>query len=145
MNALERLRFALEAQGRRHPLLRTVLLLVLLAGSFALNRLVNPAVPAGTPGILELQVAGTRETVDSLLAAASRPVLANALAWDYLFIVLYGLLLPALLVLFRPAGDLASWDRWAPRLVLLAAALDVVRSQCESLKVLGSYPKAEAT
>ena len=30
MNALERLRFALEAQGRRHPLLRTVLLLVLL-------------------------------------------------------------------------------------------------------------------
>ena len=74
------------------------------------------------PGILYRVLGGFAERGLNMTKIESRP--SRRRVWEYIFFV-----------------DVDGHERDAP----VAAALNAVRSQCESLKVLGSYPKGEAT
>lgn len=63
-------------------------LLITLVAFIVLRRIIAP--PAGLPGMVEIQLAGTRETLVSLLRAADHAALRRALLWDTAFIPLYG-------------------------------------------------------
>lgn len=128
MKRLHALRERLDRLDDRLPWFKYAGLALLIALSWWLSTRANPPVPAGTPGILELQVAGTQETVASLLAAADRPTLRGALYWDYPLIALYGLGLPLLLILFRADDEPSRWDRHVPWLPVIAAGLDLVQN-----------------
>jgi hypothetical protein len=128
MNQLKTLRVRLAAWAARNAWARYLALLALVVSAWSLHRLVNPTTFHGTPGIVELQMAGTRETADSLLAAADRAAMAAALAWDYLLVACYSVLLPLCLVLFGPPDEVSPLDRYAPALPVLAGLLDAVQN-----------------
>ena len=72
------------------------------------------------PGILYRVLGGFADRGLNMTKIESRP--SRRRAWEYIFFV-----------------DVDGHERDAA----VAAGLDAVRSQCESMKVLGSYPKAE--
>ena len=73
------------------------------------------------PGILYRVLGAFAERGLNMTKIESRP--SRRRAWEYIFFV-----------------DIDGHERDEA----VAQALEVVRGQCESLKVLGSYPKAEA-
>jgi chorismate mutase/prephenate dehydratase len=74
------------------------------------------------PGILYRVLGSFAERGLNMTKIESRP--SRRRAWEYVFFV-----------------DIDGHEQDPP----VRAALDAVRGECESLKVLGSYPKAEAT
>lgn len=65
--------------------------LILPVAFVILQKMISPA--PGLPGMVEIQLAGTRETLVSLLRAADHVAVRQALLWDTIFILVYGAVL----------------------------------------------------
>jgi hypothetical protein len=133
------MRAPIEAHGTALWVLLAVALALAFLGTIMMGHQAKIMKEAGGPGIVPFEKAGTTKNARAILSQWGEQGQAAAkrnLAWDFVFILGYGLGLSVLVgasavpvgrLSWPLVGEMARWIAW---LVVLAALLDVVENWC---------------